>query len=75
MNDKIWIPKPTEGGVQYRLVRRFLGWQVEAWVGNQCIMEHPYWLKKNAQRHIRFVQKMEKDRNAKMDLRIKRDTD
>ena len=60
MTENIWIPSPKEP-VQYRLVRNFPGWCVEAWVGNQCIMGHKYWLKSSARRHIAYVVKHEKE--------------
>jgi len=71
MNEDIWFPNPTNSKVEYRLVRKFPQWQVEAWTAHQCILSQRYWRKSNAQKHISIAVRHEKSRYLESNLKIK----
>jgi hypothetical protein len=71
MNKDIWFPNPANNRVEYRLVRKFPQWQVEAWTVNQCILSQRYCFKSNAQKHISIAIRYEKSRHLKSNLKIK----
>jgi len=71
MNEDIWFPNPANSKVEYRLVRKFPQWQVEAWTVNQCILSQRYWFKSNAQNHISIAVRHEKIRQSESNLKIR----